>query len=340
MKRILTLLIVLLSTTFIFSQDKHFSQFFAMPLNLNPALTGTMPGKYRAVVIYRNQWQTVLDNSFKTFGGAFDIRLPIGMKNIDALGAGVLFYTDKGGASAFSTNQIALSMAYHKSLGFRKKQYLSSGFMMGISQRNSNFDDLTFNDQFDGESGYTLSSDEPLERNNYTYADLSAGVNFSTRPEKRKALHIGAAIFHANFPNVSFTPDFVERLDPLISGHVSGQTPISRKIDLLPRLLVYNQGANLEANAGANFKFLLSDFSGASLHVGALARGVRDIKNGFGLDAAILLVAFEIESIRVGFSYDSNVSSLVRSSSTFGAFELSLSYTGKDENAGVICPTF
>lgn len=41
------------------AQDPHFSQFFASPLTLNPALTGKFDGNLRATGNYRNQWPTI-----------------------------------------------------------------------------------------------------------------------------------------------------------------------------------------------------------------------------------------------------------------------------------------
>ena len=38
------------------AQDPHFSQFFASPLTLNPALTGKFDGTLRVAGNYRNQW--------------------------------------------------------------------------------------------------------------------------------------------------------------------------------------------------------------------------------------------------------------------------------------------
>ena len=57
MKKIASVIIVVLG--FIFNadaQDPHFSQFFASPLTLNPALTGKFDGTLRAAGNYRNQW--------------------------------------------------------------------------------------------------------------------------------------------------------------------------------------------------------------------------------------------------------------------------------------------
>src|ERR1700747_688863 len=40
----------------VFGQDPSFSQFFASPLNINPALTGMINGKWRFISNIRDQW--------------------------------------------------------------------------------------------------------------------------------------------------------------------------------------------------------------------------------------------------------------------------------------------
>ena len=47
------------------AQDPAFSQFFASPLSLNPALTGKFNGTVRVAGNYRNQWPQI-DNAFIT----------------------------------------------------------------------------------------------------------------------------------------------------------------------------------------------------------------------------------------------------------------------------------
>src|SRR3979411_561727 len=47
------------------AQDPGFSQFFASPLTLNPALTGKFNGVVRVAGNYRNQWPTI-NNAFVT----------------------------------------------------------------------------------------------------------------------------------------------------------------------------------------------------------------------------------------------------------------------------------
>jgi len=104
---------VILLHQFAAAQDKHFTQFYAAPLTLNPALTGSFEGRYRVSTIYRNQWKKVLDNPFKTVALATDLRFPARTrsKSKDAIGLGLLFFNDKTGVIDFSTTQIALSLA-------------------------------------------------------------------------------------------------------------------------------------------------------------------------------------------------------------------------------------
>src|SRR6186997_2334542 len=66
------LLTLLFFTSFIsvsLAQDPNFSQFFASPLTLNPALTGKFDGTFRLAGNYRNQWPSI-NNAFVTKTGS------------------------------------------------------------------------------------------------------------------------------------------------------------------------------------------------------------------------------------------------------------------------------
>ncbi|MEK7256274.1 MAG: type IX secretion system membrane protein PorP/SprF, partial [Bacteroidota bacterium] len=116
MQRVLTA--VTFSLCFFLSaqaQDRSFSQFYASPLTLNPALTGAFEGKYRVGAIYRDQWGNVMENQYATFSTALDLRWRMNRtaKFKDHAAIGLLFFNDKAGALQFSTTQIAVSAAYH-----------------------------------------------------------------------------------------------------------------------------------------------------------------------------------------------------------------------------------
>ncbi|HNL40323.1 MAG TPA: PorP/SprF family type IX secretion system membrane protein, partial [Saprospiraceae bacterium] len=154
----------------VFSQDKHFTQFYAAPLTLNPALSGNFEGKYRVGMIYRDQWRSILDNPIKSFALGADLRFDAPGKSVydDAVGLGILFFNDKVSVVDFNTTQIALSLAYHKALGVDNRQYLSIGLQGGLTQRSVNYESLNFNDEFEG-NGFTGPTSELLPENNIAY---------------------------------------------------------------------------------------------------------------------------------------------------------------------------
>src|SRR6187431_3402392 len=63
-------LLMLVAEGAVTAQDPQFSQFYAAPLYLNPALTGAT-GQARAGINYRNQWPAI-DANFTTMSAYFD----------------------------------------------------------------------------------------------------------------------------------------------------------------------------------------------------------------------------------------------------------------------------
>ncbi|MBP9136005.1 MAG: type IX secretion system membrane protein PorP/SprF, partial [Chitinophagales bacterium] len=72
---------------FLKAQDLKFSQFYNSPLNLNPALTGKIPGIARVVVNYRNQDNPVVAASaYSTISASADFGLLRDVMNDNVLG--------------------------------------------------------------------------------------------------------------------------------------------------------------------------------------------------------------------------------------------------------------
>src|SRR3954464_2337653 len=92
------------------AQDPNFSQFFASPLTLNPALTGKFDGVYRVAGNYRNQWPTI-NNAFTTYTASFDAGI---LKNripeYDQFGIGLLGFADDAGNGVLKNNAMGLSV--------------------------------------------------------------------------------------------------------------------------------------------------------------------------------------------------------------------------------------
>ena len=129
MKKVILLLIIVVSlVSESKAQDPNFSQFFASPLTLNPALTGKFDGLYRIAGNYRNQWPT-FDNAFTTATASFDMsimrnRLP----DIDRMGIGFMGFTDRSGNGVLLNNYASLAVSYHKGLDEDGFHQLGLGF--------------------------------------------------------------------------------------------------------------------------------------------------------------------------------------------------------------------
>ncbi len=347
MKKIQLLLPIWLFATSLLAQDRHFSQFYSSPLTLNPALTGAFDGKYRVGALYRDQWRGLLEQPYQNFSFGADLRLdaPFSSKsNPDKMGLGLLFYKDIINSLDFSTTQIALSGAYHKSLDLGSTQFLSMGFQLGLSQRNVNYDNLTFQDQWNGVNGYSLPRGERLPENNFGYSDLSTGINYAINPEPKVAFFAGLAYHHFNKPNVSFFKGADIPKQPLysrISAQLAAQFPINKEhtLTMSPRILVASQGPHFEVNAGTNFRIEVDKTYGTSLHLGGWVRPVKNI-DGFNIDAVVLMAGLEYNSVLFGFSYDLNLPTLQKYKRTANVFEISLIYLGEFENDELLCPTF
>src|SRR5688572_8283353 len=98
MKKILSTLLVTVCLGFVSAaQDPNFSQFFASPLTLNPALTGKFDGVYRIAGNYRNQWPSI-NNAYTTATVSADFSI---LKNriseLDQFGIGLMGFTDRAG---------------------------------------------------------------------------------------------------------------------------------------------------------------------------------------------------------------------------------------------------
>ncbi len=333
------------------AQDPHFSQFYSTPLNFNPALAGTNNGTFRINTIYRDQWTSAVQDPLTTFSLGADIKLPLEFgqlkKKPDILGLGISFNADKVRTFDLNTTSINLIGAYHKSLNQRKERYLGVGFVFGVSQRNINYEDLVFEDQFNTLDAFNLPTSEAFPSNNFGFIDLGVGLNYTSKYDSGR-LNVGASYYHFHQPNISFYSEedcpscVVETqnlLKPRLVGYVSFTTDINTNLGISPRLLYQNQGEFNELTVGTNLIFKINQEVGSALHVGSWARVVNNV-NGFGMESIIFMVGLERKNLLLGFSYDHNLPDLFGARVGLNAFELSLTYIGEHDNNFDICPKF
>lgn len=332
------------------AQDLHFTQYYATPMTLNPALTGALNGKYRFAFQYRDQWRAALDAPITSFSSALDLRFPVGANGSplkDAAGAGIHFQTDRVADIGLTTTQMGFFGAFHKSLNEKNNQYFSAGLRLSFGQRNVNYQNLNFADAFDGTTGYTLGTEEQLPPNNFSFSDISLGINYTYAPKKQTNVFMGVAYHHVTSPQFSFyydeddpSPQANSPLYRKLTGHINVQIPLSSYVRLTPRANIHVQGPHMEINAGTNLRFALGEYGGSALHVGGWVRPVTTVENSFDLTSAVAIVGFEVDNFLFGLSYDLSLSDIQASRLGRSIFELSIAYLGDYQSETILCPKF
>ncbi|MGB1002910.1 MAG: PorP/SprF family type IX secretion system membrane protein [Salibacteraceae bacterium] len=290
-------------------QDIHFSQFNQAPLRLNPALTGQFNGSYRVAGIFRSQWRSItVPYSTVSFSG--DAHNFLG-KN--GLGAGIDFFYDKAGDGNLGTINFNLDGSYTVRVGNSNKNHLSAGIQIGWARRQIDPTNLVFNNQNDG--GNSLETFETGK----SYANISTGLVWNTKFEKRKILELGMAFHNLTQPNVNFYTDSDYKLPIRLSFHGKYQFKINSKIDLVPSVLTMFQGPHQQITPGISGKYILDS---RSHHYRAVYLGLWT-RTG---DAGFISMGMDWNTLNVGISYDVTYSNLQVASRYRGGFEISLIY--------------
>ena len=334
------------------AQDPTFSQLFASPTTLNPALTGLFAGRYRAVISHRSQWAEVMPSPYSTTAFAADFRYAFDPKrrDSDAFGGGLLFTNDRVASVNLANNQILFGGAYHKNLDGRGTEQLSAGFQVGIAQRSLSYGDLSFEDEFDGTSAYVGGSgSEVLPENSVSYGDYHFGINYSRNPLRATGITAGLAMHHVSQPEQSFYADrttvdtlqITNKLYARYSGYLNVRLPLSSNTELLPRAYLLTQGPHRMAVVGSHVRFAASSSERTAFHLGALLRVAGD-QGGYRASSAIGFVGLDVGDFLFGFSYDAGIfGGASAGDRNRGTFELSASYIGMSEDdAAVPCPKF
>lgn len=349
--KVACLIIFGISINFLMAQDAGFTQFYASPLFINPAMAGSFNGSYRIGILYRDQYRSALDKPFKTFTASGDVKFELGSvkeKNPDLFALGIMFYSDRVGIFDLNTTSIAVSGAFHKSLDKKKNQYLSAGIQFNLTHKSLNFEDLFFQDQFNAIDGYTLATGEFLPVNNFGYGNLALGLNHSITPNKKTSFSVGIAAFNLLNQNISFyekqdIPNPNVNLEVFLKSKLVVNAAASFQtadyVYLDPRLL-YTQQGKIQALTLINlFKYKLPRSEGKTFYVGPGIKFTNNVSDT-GLESVILSAGFEFKGLFIGLSYDHNTSSFVSGRKGLNSFEFSIIYLGDYENNDAFCPTF
>jgi len=337
---------IIISAVSGYGQDRYFTQFYATPLDINPALTGAFDGSYRVSMVYHEQWRGVLDNPYQTYGAFGDLRFQLGQNEKDYAGAGISVVSDRNGIFNFNTNQISVSAAYHKFLDAQSVQFLSAGFCLGIVQRSVNYENLLFDDQFNGLDQFSFATAENLPENNLAHADLGLGINYALEASKTVGLTGGFSLGHLLTPSISFfrrTEGQEDSEDVMLkskfTAYVNADFEVNTSTSILPRIAYFAQGGLSMLQAGTNVRFAINRHNNNALHVGTGLRLAQELES-LKPSSVMALTGVELGSFLMGFSYEYSLDDLSNDRLGQGIFELSITFIGEYENSNSYCPSF
>lgn len=292
------------------AQDPEFSQFYANPLYLNPAMTGTAECA-RINLNYRNQWPS-LTKAFITYNISYDQYISSANS-----GFGVLVMNDRQGDGALNITMASLFYSYN--LQVTDGLFIRFGVKGTYYQERLDWDKLVFADQIDPVDGSInpVSDQPPPEKSNISTMDFSAGAILNYYDK----FIIGFAADHLTQPDISFYDNSSQKLFMRYTAHGGLAINLSRgtlgQVDdgdfsLEPHIIYMRQGDFQQLNGG--------------LYVTKkpLITGVWFRYSFQNPDAVVFLIGLSFKNINFGYSYDMGVSRT--GGSILGAHEISFSW--------------
>ncbi len=291
------------------SQDAAFSQFYANPLYLNPALAGNTECA-RLGLSYRDQGPGI-PKAYLTYSIAYEQNLP-GINS----GYGVMVMNDIQGGGLYSRTNIAGFYAYN--LKLTDQWIMNFGMKGAYYQEKLSAGELNFADQLDLTTGEFGSSSPDLpQKSNITALDFGAGMLF----DYANKIYFGFAADHLTQPKLSFYTDGDAILPMKITGHAGltynltyGELGSDNPEDIVlqPAVLYQQQSGYKQLNAGifvSRYPFIFGGW----------------FRNNFtNSDAVMILAGITYNNIKFAYNYDFTVSKLGGSSG--GAHEISASF--------------
>lgn len=300
-------ILLMFTTIQVKGQDAEFSQFYANPLYLNPAFTGT--SEYQRVVTnYRNQWPNK-GNTYVTYNFTYDKYV----SNIKG-GIGVKLMYDRELNGVVKSINTSFLYSYH--INVNDRLFYTMALEAGFIYKQFNTSGLIFPGMIDQGTG-VISGIYPLpfENGQKIFPDFSFGV-----AGQMDDVYFGVALHHLTQPDQSIIEgDQVGRLPLKITlhagakGHRFHRGLISREFTLSPNLVYRQQGSFKQVNAGIYMK---EDW----LAFGLWYRNNLSIRP----DALIAMIGFQRPKFQFGYSFDFSLSNV--SAYSYGSHEISMTF--------------
>lgn len=291
------------------AQDLVYSQFYANPVYLNPALAGSklVP---RVTLNYRNQWPGIR-KGYVSYHASWD-------KHYDALSGslGVIINNEDEGDGVYKTFSASGIYCYGKNV--TKNIELEAALQAGYLNYSLNWDKLLMGDQMIDVNTGALgpTHDYVPEKLKVGNVDFSAGLLAGYK----SSYYLGVAVNHLTRPDISFYDNNTYRLNMKWTFHTGmlidiidglGETEING-LSISPNVVYVQQGKFHQLNAGMyvnKYPFVMGLW----------------LRHNFGNpDAIIVMLGFSHKQYKIGYSFDYTISRVTIKSG--GAHEISLAW--------------
>lgn len=297
------------------AQDFHYSQFYAAPLYLNPALTGSTELS-RVGFNYRKQWPG-LEHDFNSYSAYFD------HYSFD-LRSGIGVAVNSFQETNMNVNTSDLSLFYSYNLQIAESWNFRMGTQVSLVQRSADLDNLIFGDQVDLFNRTITSGtiDNAPDFDPYSYLDISFGALLNN-----ENFWVGSSFHHVNQPNISFYPDDEFGYLPVKwSVHGGVNFPLGANQYFGSK---FDNQASFLVNYKKQGPFQQFDFGTQLLYRSVISglsyRGIPGLRGMPNQDSIIFMLGLKLETgVVIGYSYDFMISNI--GTQTKGAHEVSIRY--------------
>lgn len=317
----LILLLIALSCFFlnVGAQNQHYSQFPTQPITLNASLTGAFDGVIRGSVVQRTQWLAVTE-PFVTMGANLDAAVYKNNRRQELIGIGGAFTADKAGDVNYTSLQGLVSISYIKYIGRHSHHKIGIGLYGGFINNAFDIYAARWDEQFHhGSYDPSVPVSEIFASTRQYLPDFGAGGFWSFTPNKTNTFQLGASVSHLNRPEETFG-SYSSRLPIRYSAHFFSKIGLTRSVALEPMGYASWQHKFQEYLFGCNVEYFQRKNSYTTLF--SLGGGLFYRWN----DAVIADLFFDWQNLRIGVSYDVNVSAFREATHLRGALEVSISY--------------
>jgi type IX secretion system PorP/SprF family membrane protein len=303
------LVLLTLCSGIVNAQDVAYSQFYANPLYLNPALAGSKVCP-RFTLNYRNQWPSI-NKGYVNYSASYD-------QHFDKISGAIGLMVNAANGGGGILQSVSASFIYSYRLVLSNTLVANIGFQGSYMQNKLNWNELIFEDQLISGNGIInpVTLETPPDHLTKSTSDFSAGMLLGYK----ESLYLGAAVHHLTQPDIAFYNNVPSKLDMKITVHAGAYIDLEQGLNgndiedlsVSPNIMYIQQGNFQQLNLGMY------------LNVYPFVGGLWFRHNFENPDAVIALLGFQHAQFKIGYSYDYTVSELTNA--TGGAHEISFAW--------------